>query len=159
MTPRQLLVFLSLVVASMAAGATAGRVAAPSLARANYVVLVAEHYVREKGALAESPQESLQTRAIRVLGLAPDVLLEQAREVQARFRVGAPIFGAWCGLAAGLTIAASLRRKRRIEYDTHPARCLACARCFEVCPVEHRRRGTSGDQTTRIRPIGAGERR
>ena len=152
MTPRQLLVFLSLIVALMAAGAVAGRVAAPSLARANYVVQVAEHYVREKGAAAESSGESLQTRAVRVLGLSGDAIVEQAREVQGQFRVGAPIFGAWCGLAAGLTIAASMRRKRRIEYDTHPARCLACARCFEVCPVEHRRRGTIGDPT-QIRPI------
>jgi ferredoxin len=158
MTPRQLLASLSLIVALMAAGAVAGRVAAPSLARANYVVLVADHYVREKGAAAESPQESLQTRAIRVLGLTPDVLIEQARATQAQFRIGAPIFGAWCGLAAGLTVAASLRRKRRIEYDTHPARCQACARCFEVCPVEHKYRGAFGPQAA-VRPIAAGERK
>jgi len=119
--------------------------AAPALARGHYMVQVAERvWLEESRGLEE---RTLQSEAFRATGLPPETAYRQAAEVQASFRWGAPVFGAWCGLVAAMTILRQVARRRRWEYEAGQADCLACARCYMACPVEHERLGLIAGET------------
>ena len=132
--------FLALVVGLVAVGAVAGRIAAPALARGDYVVQAAERVWLEESTGIEDEEQTLQSTAVRIQGVPLQMLFGDAAAVRAKFRVGATLFGAWCGLVAALKIASVLAQRRRRDYVTDPAHCLSCARCFLSCPVEHQRR-------------------
>jgi ferredoxin len=77
----------------------------------------------------------------RASGQPAEMLYAQASGIQKRYRTGAALVGVWMGLViSGKLIAYSIRR-RRGEYRADSGTCLACARCFDSCPVELKRRG------------------
>jgi NAD-dependent dihydropyrimidine dehydrogenase PreA subunit len=144
------LLILSLIIALPATGAVLGRLAAPALARMNYIVKVAEHVWRDKNKpKTEAPAEATpgkkvkeddEVKAFRATGLPPAQLYAQAHEVRQRFNVASAWFGAWCGLVTALKIAQLLNWRRQREYATDPSHCLACARCYDACPVDRTRK-------------------
>lgn len=139
---KRALTILLLLIALPSVGAWCGRLAAPALARQNYIVQVAERVWRaeQEKPGAEHEHEDDRLTAFRATGLPAARIYEQAREIQSRFRLGGALFGLWCGLVAALKIASLLAWRRGALYDADPSRCLACARCFASCPV-----GRDGD--------------
>jgi ferredoxin len=126
------------VVALPIAGACVGRVAAPALARMNYIVKVAEHVWNEEQN-GPGEEEDIFVTAFRATGMPAAQIYAQADEIRGRFARGAMWFGLWCGLVAGAHIAASFARRRRSEYEPDPMECFACGRCFLACPIERKR--------------------
>jgi ferredoxin len=128
------------------AGTLAGWLSGSALARQNYMVQVAERvWLEESQGLSERTNQST---AFRATGMPPAQLYAQAREISHQFRVGAALFGLWCGVVAACKILGLLAERARREYDADPAACLACTRCYAACPVEQEhRKPLSGEQT------------
>ncbi len=74
-------------------------------------------------------------------GRSSDELYAQVDSLRGRFRIGASLVGVWMGVVIGSKLITFGIRRRRQEYTADPGACLACARCFEDCPVELKRRG------------------
>jgi ferredoxin len=111
-----------------------GHLAAPTFARMDFTVGLWDQVYHEE--VAHTPNTNDQTRAWRSSGQTIDQLRDLAGGIERRFALGAPIFGAFLGLAIGGALAAALLRKGRWEYEADPAACVACARCFAWCPEE-----------------------
>ncbi|MFQ5808351.1 MAG: 4Fe-4S binding protein [Armatimonadota bacterium] len=76
-----------------------------------------------------------QSEAFEALGLPSVDLYREAAGIRSTFDIGSWILGAWIGLVFGLrTIALSIPR-HRLHYEADPAACVACCRCYDVCPV------------------------
>jgi NAD-dependent dihydropyrimidine dehydrogenase PreA subunit len=143
---------VSLLVLLCALGSLAGYLAAPALARQHYSVRMAERLfaqqtrdlknesLKEKIRL-DQDKNSFEMQAVRTLGLSPNQLYDEAREVHRRFRIGSLLFGLWCGLVAGLKLLNLFVTRRGTFYEADKAHCLACGRCYLACPVEHKRLG------------------
>ena len=132
------------------AGAVAGRLAAPGLARMNYTVWLAELVRLDELHPSEADDISVTSnkpvsdrrkavKAFKSTNMPLATLYADATAVRRTFATGATWFGLWCGLVAALKIAALLRARRPREYKTDASHCLACARCYLACPVERER--------------------
>lgn len=140
---------LLILIGLPALGALTGRLAAPALARFDYVVRVAEHVradelrPKAEGTEEASPKAKAEAdkevKAFKSTGLPVASIYEQAAETRDWFAVGSVWLGLFCGLVAALKILNSLVWRRQREYDADPAHCLACARCYLACPVERER--------------------
>ena len=120
------------------AGAGAGFLAGPVLARVDATVRLAESVRAAAGAGLEPA--TLEYEAFRSRdGVAADLFAEETRIVRT-FRRGGAWFGAWCGLVLALRIAGVARLPRQATYEIDPAACVSCARCFSSCPRELLRR-------------------
>lgn len=129
---------LALLVVLPLAGAAAGRLASPALARSHYIVQVAERvWLEESQGWAD---RSLQSEAARASGVPLDQLFADAREVRERFRLGGGWLGGWCGLIVALSLWGYARERARHEFEADAAWCVECARCFMHCPMERKRR-------------------
>jgi NAD-dependent dihydropyrimidine dehydrogenase PreA subunit len=116
-------------------GAAVGYWAAPFLAAGHDTVRLAARVWREEAeALAERTEAS---DAFRVTGRPSAELLDEARAIERRFRVGATVLGAFLGLVAALQFAGFATRTRERIYLADPTACVACGRCFLACPREH----------------------
>jgi NosR/NirI family transcriptional regulator, nitrous oxide reductase regulator len=73
-------------------------------------------------------------------GTPPAELHEQAGKLQRRFRIGTGLFGAWSGLVIGIGLAGATVRRHRADWTADAGTCVACARCYNTCPVEHAQR-------------------
>jgi polyferredoxin len=65
---------------------------------------------------------------------------DQAVLLQRKFRIGTSAFGAWSGLVIGVGLVGATVRKHRVGWTADAGTCVACARCYNTCPVEHARR-------------------
>lgn len=140
---RRLRIGLVLLALLPCAGAAAGWLAGPALARTDYTVQVAERLYREESLRLKD--QTLQTEAFHVLGGNAALLFSQARETRERFRVGSALFGLWCGLAVAIKVFTIFFRRRRKEYEADQAHCVACGRCYLTCPIERLRLGMPVD--------------
>jgi ferredoxin len=141
---------LAAVPALMLAGAAVGYAAGPLFAEsAREVRLAADVWGAEN-----TPGPSFDFAAadgyLRT-GDDPGSLFQAAAVARRRFRAGGIVFGVWFGAAAGLLLAAGTRQTARTDYDTDPAHCVSCARCFVSCPKEQlriseRRKGNTGSR-------------
>lgn len=130
---RILVVLLPLVVAG------AGYLAARPLARLNDTVALADMVAADTRDPADEPPFEVQA-FYRAADRTPESLEAEAQTVEARFRVGMVVFGAWVGLVAAIRIAAHRRVPRRTTYEIDHGICVSCGRCFAACPLEHARR-------------------
>ena len=87
--------------------------------------------------VALSPDELSLERARQT----PNEILAEAIAIRDRFSIGGWVFGAWVGLVISAKLIRYTLRRRRDDYTADPGACLACARCFDSCPVELKRRG------------------
>jgi ferredoxin len=148
---RRLLLTMLLVPALLAAGALAGRLAAPRLALLHPDVACEAHLAE----MAADPQARyLDAEAFRSLGRDPVRLAAQARAVRARFVFGAGLAGGLLGLLAGVRLVLLARQPVRDVYTIERSRCVGCGRCFAVCPrhqvwAQRRRRNAAlqGNET------------
>jgi ferredoxin len=73
--------------------------------------------------------------AFRTSGKPVEELYSEAAGIVGDFRTGSWIFGAFIGLAFGLTLASLTRFRYRPDYVPNKGTCLSCGRCMEYCPV------------------------
>lgn len=122
----------------------------PMLGRMDRTVQLAEQVNREENdAKIKRTDES---KAWRLTGEPAQDLIQRATNVQWKLGLGGAILGLWMAIAVGnRLIRWSLPSKQTI-YDADAAGCVACARCFEYCPVELQRRGTLVPLTVSAQP-------
>lgn len=85
-----------------------------------------------------------QVEAFRGSGKPEAELREEVNEVRDRFALGSILLGTFLGLTVGGRLTALCLRGERKDYEPDRSACLACGRCFEVCPREHQRRKNRG---------------
>lgn len=93
----------------------------------------------EQGTLLSAPSAALE--AFLASGQTSDAIQTVAANLRHQFHIGATLVGLWMGLVISAKIIALSTRRNRADYTADPGTCLACARCFEDCPVELQRRG------------------
>ena len=150
---RQVIVLL-LVVLLPVLGGVAGRLSAPALSRAHPTVRSAD-LLRAKPD-APTLEEKDRIDAFAQGGRTKDQLFDAADAIGRRFATGATVLGVWCGLVFALTIFGFHRTRRRVIYEIDDAMCVACARCFMVCPRERLRREDGERGTHDATLTGAG---
>jgi NosR/NirI family transcriptional regulator, nitrous oxide reductase regulator len=139
---KQVTIYIFLLPFFIGAGAALGYLAAPHLALQNRTVaLAARVWNEEKGTARGSTKES---EAFAKQGGDSVALYREALQLRAKFSWGAALFGAWCGLVIGLKLLSLSRLPHNAEYKPDGAACLACARCYASCPIEHEQRANVG---------------
>ena len=138
---RRLAMLLLLLPALIAGGILMGSVFSHAAARVHPTVALAERYLHEKdlppkfGAL--SPEDLALERARQ----NSEELLNSARVIERKFRLGSWIFGGWVGLVIGAKLISLSLHRHRTDFEPSSGDCFSCARCFEFCPNELIRRG------------------
>ncbi|MEI6972113.1 MAG: 4Fe-4S binding protein [bacterium] len=73
-------------------------------------------------------------------GVTKEDLAATADAVAGRYRTGGWLLGGFLGAVFGISLIGAAIRRTRETYEPDRGQCLACARCFMSCPVEHQRR-------------------
>ena len=135
---RRLAIRCALLPLVVVAGLWLGGLSGDSLAKAHYTVALAERvHLEDAGAVAGTTEASV---AFRAEGTPPEKLFAEAHALVTRYVLAGRLCGVWVGLVVGLKLIGLAWRPRRQEYETDAVRCVACARCFDYCPQEHKRR-------------------
>jgi len=135
---RRLAIRCALLPLVIVSGLWLGGLSGDSLAKAHPTVALAERvHLEDAGAVPGATDASV---AFRAEGTAPEKLFAEAHALVARYVLAGRLCGVWVGLVVGLKLIALAWRPRRPEYETDAVRCVACARCFDFCPQEHKRR-------------------
>jgi NosR/NirI family nitrous oxide reductase transcriptional regulator len=130
---RRLTMLLVLLPVLLIVGAVGGRFSAPILARTNEAVSLADRVWSEEHGRVKGKTEA--SKAFDQQGVPSQQLYAEAARVRKRFDLGGMILGAYLGLVVGLRLIGLSVRRRRESYETDPAACVACGRCFAYCPV------------------------
>lgn len=104
------------------------------LPRYHYTVRLAEKVALDQSGVIVNPTPN-EILAFKKSGQTTDSLYAQANAIRRQFRIGGGLLGGFLGLVIGLKLIMLSVRWQRDEYQAHRAACLACARCFEYCPV------------------------
>ena len=135
---RHLAMRLTLLPLLACAGLWLGGVSGSTLARQHRLVTLAERIHREEvGAVSGTTDASAGFYAE---GTPTAQLYATARELRGHYVLAGRLCGVWVGLVVGLKLLALGVRRKRTEFETDAVRCVACARCFDFCPQEHKRR-------------------
>jgi NosR/NirI family transcriptional regulator, nitrous oxide reductase regulator len=134
---RRLALLIGLLPILVAALAFAGTRLDGVLSRSHYTVQLAEQVALEQSGVVPDITPN-QILAFKKTGRTIEALYADAAAVRRQFRLGGGILGGFIGLVIGLKLITLGVRWRRDEYQAHRAACLACARCFEFCPVRKR---------------------
>jgi ferredoxin len=139
---RQLVTAIILVPIISAVFALAGWLGGPALAGSDFTVKLARRIqLEESGQALDRTDES---EAFRGTGRTVQSLYADAGKVQGGFTVGSTVLGGGIGLVVGVTLARGVIRRQRAGYTADAGSCLACARCYESCPVELEHRQANG---------------
>ena len=79
---------------------------------------------------------SFEAEALRVDDNVIAILRNNADRAKNNFKWGMLILGAYMGLIIGAYLIRQSTYKKRESYDTNPAACISCARCYGYCPVK-----------------------
>jgi ferredoxin len=131
---RAVLLTTGLVPVLIIVMAGAGYLASPAMAQMDFTVRLASQVRSEQ--LRNVRATTDETRAFAGIGQTAEQQYATAAQIERRFAIGTPIFGAWMGLAIGGKLLGLALRRRRQDYTADPSACLACARCFAFCPAE-----------------------
>jgi len=135
---RRLALLIALLPALAAAGGYLGSLAGGPMARMHYTVRLAERVAAEQaGEVAGTTDAS---DAFRKTARPVEELFAAAKAKRRQIYLGAWIAGGFLGLLIGLKLIALSVHRTRSDYEADRARCLACGRCFEYCPMEKQRR-------------------
>ncbi len=129
-------------------GSLAGGLLGGAFARMHPTVSLADRVRDENAGRVEGTTDA--SDAFRSTGRAAEDLYAEAAGIERQFTgpwtpgglaIGAAhLFGAFVGLVVGLKLVHLSIRRRRDDYETDPAKCVACGRCFAHCPVEQAQR-------------------
>jgi NosR/NirI family nitrous oxide reductase transcriptional regulator len=134
---RALTILVALLPVLIAIGAVGGRFAAPVLARSNATVSLADRVWNEEHGRVKGKTEA--SGAFEQQGAPRQQLYAEAAQIRRQFDLYALLAGAFMGLVLGLRLIGLSVRRRRENYETDPAACVACGRCFAYCPVSRSR--------------------
>ena len=141
---KKLLAFLIILLPVLILlGGWAGSSVKNTLARMNPTVRLAERIRLEETGKVEGTTDA--SDAFRSTGEETADLYEQAAGLRNRFGTGGLLLGGFIGLVIGLKLIEVSVWRQRPEYEADRASCFACGRCFEYCPVEHKRRNKKSD--------------
>lgn len=96
------------------------------------VALAARVTAEQEGRVEGTTEES---EAFYARGVPTSELYRRGAEIVRRFESGSAVVGGFFGLVIGARLVAVSLRRRRTSYEIDPAACMACGRCFTVCPV------------------------
>jgi NosR/NirI family nitrous oxide reductase transcriptional regulator len=111
------------------------------LSRQHAVVSLAEEIIMEDS--GQRTETTLETRTFRASGKPTEELINEARNIQGRFKISGWILGGFLGLIFCLKLIKLIRHRKPLEYSTDTGNCLSCARCFNYCPFEQERIASS----------------
>jgi ferredoxin len=130
---RKRLLWLLLALLLLAAGgALLGQALGPALARMHPTVRLAE--TLRSGEAAGVSRQAEATQAFIKTGQPATALYAEATNLRQRFARGGAWFGGFLGLVLSLKLIELSLRRRRNDYHVLRQGCVACARCFELCP-------------------------
>jgi polyferredoxin len=131
---KQLVMALAALPALMVVFAGIGYAARGPMSRLDREVQLAERiWQEERGTAVDKSDPS---RAFRGTGEPVEQLYARANKIRGRYAIGSGLFGAWMGLVFGGKWIGLVIRRQRNGYSTEPGGCVACARCYQSCPVE-----------------------
>ena len=119
-------------------GAWAGNSVKNTLAQMHPTVRLAERVRLEETGKVDGTTDA--SDAFRATGLTNAELYKEASGIRESFGIGGLLLGCFIGLVIGLKLVAVSIWRERLDYEADRASCFACGRCFEYCPVEHKRR-------------------
>ena len=135
---RRFAIRFALLPTVVVAGLWLGGLSGDSLAKAHPTVALAERvHLEDAGAVTGTTEESA---GFRGESTPPEKLFAEAHALVQRYILAGRLCGMWVGLVVGLKLIALAWRPHRLEFETDAVRCVACARCFDYCPQEHKRR-------------------
>ena len=134
---RQLILLLVLLpVMLVISGWSFSKLSIP-LSRNHYIVKVAEQIRLEDTGQTTITTES--SDAFRGTGMPTTELYNQAAHIQAQFKTGSWILGAFLAFIIMSKLINLTLWRRRIDYEPDKGTCVSCGRCFKYCPKEHER--------------------
>jgi ferredoxin len=139
-----LFVLLPLIMAG--SGWIGSRLEIP-LSRQHATVSLAEEILLENSGRRTEMTDA--TKAFRATGRPTQELLDEAQDIQKKFKVGGWFLGGFIGLILCLKLMSFSVQRRQPEYAIDKGICLSCARCFEYCPYEKFRLGLIGPDELR----------
>ncbi|MBN1973086.1 MAG: 4Fe-4S binding protein [Sedimentisphaerales bacterium] len=119
-------------------GGWAGSNLKNKLAQMHPTVRLAERVRLEETGKVEGTTDA--SDAFRTTGVENAELYEQASVIRKNLGTGGLILGCFIGLVIGIKLIAVSVWRERTGYEADRASCFACGRCFEYCPIEHKRR-------------------
>ncbi len=134
----RLAALIVLLFVLIAGGAVLGLQASDKLAEMNYTVRVAHDVRLVEAGMEPTTDETIE--AFRKTGRAAESLFDAERNIRGRFAWIAAAGGAFLGLIFGCKLISLSVHRTSKDYTADRAHCLACGRCFELCPVETQRR-------------------
>lgn len=127
-----------LVVAGAFAGSKLGRPAS----HLHPTVALAESHARQQRVPVNYQPMTPEALALERASADPEGLLTSAVQLREHLVLAGWIFGGWVGLVIGCKLLALSLRTTRNDYEPDRSACVACARCYEDCPNEKRRRAS-----------------
>lgn len=100
--------------------------------RMDFTVRLAERIALEDAGQVEGYTDA--SKAFRDTGRSHGSLYGEARLLQERFVLGAWILGGFIGLVIICKLTQLSLFNKRVEYEIDLAGCVACGRCFPLCP-------------------------
>ncbi len=131
-----LTVLIALLPVMVGLGGWLGYLGSAELSRSNYTVRLAERVWAEEQGQVEGPSEP--SDAFYRQAQPNEGLYLQAAEIRHKFDVGSTVLGAYLALVIGVALIGLSLRRRRSVYEIDPAACVACGRCYRVCPVQRK---------------------
>ncbi len=136
---RFLILTLLLLPALVWGGVVAGRALTPVLAGRHPLARMVAHAqaaVAGTETLADgSPVDPDMVAGFGRLKLPFSAAADQVLAAQSQLATSLAWLGGLLALALGLAVLAAVRKRRSPEYHARPYACLACARCYQDCPV------------------------
>ena len=136
-------VLLILIPVLIFVGGWSGFKVKNTLAQMHSTVRLAERVRMEETDQVQGTTDA--SDAFRATGMENAELYEQASGIRDIFGTGGLLLGGFIGLVIGLKLLVISLWRQRENYEADKANCFACGRCFEFCPVEHKRRNKSSD--------------
>ncbi len=131
---RRFIIYALLIPLWMLAGGFIASKSYTYLSRAHQDVYLSELLIHHPE-LVNDP-DNLDIQAFLSSGKTLDVLVEDARIVQQKFRTGGWFMGGFIGLVIGITLMNQVVFRKRKDYQPNRGDCFSCGRCMDYCPVK-----------------------
>jgi NosR/NirI family transcriptional regulator, nitrous oxide reductase regulator len=131
---RKFLLYAAIIPVLMFVGGLALSSAHTFMARANPDVYLA-HLLIDHPEITQD-LDNLDVQTFLGSGRTMDSLVEDAGQVQAAFKTGGWVLGAFLGLVIGIMVISPMIIRRRTDYQPNRGDCYSCGRCLKYCPVQ-----------------------
>lgn len=84
----------------------------------------------------ENKNEDIYVETFRASDRTKEELLQNAIQIQAKFKTGSWILGSWIGFIIAVSLLNLFIFKKRSIYEPNRGNCFSCGRCMDYCPVD-----------------------